>query len=310
MSSLQKNLRKFVWLGEVCLDGVCVDSRKFVAAVKDSQMEVSVGTLKCKRLHGQFYSLLDGEGVDKRLSVEWLRDGRLKSESEGLLVAAQDGVVRTRVYAVKIMGISGPVKCRMCGVSEETVSHVLCCCGKWSWTLYKDRHDHALRPLFVFLCNYFNLRPSQSVWHMLKSGADIPAVVENEEVKLCWDVCLPTEARLRKRRPDMLLYLKKEKLLYFIEMAVALDVLVAVREREVSSYQELEADVAKQMKGWRVKTVAVVVGALGVVCNLKTNFKLLGFLGEKELVHLCREIQMEALVGSVRVLRRHLTMRG
>ena len=144
--------------GKVCLDGVCVDSRKFVAAVKDSQMEVSVGTLKCKRLHGQLYSLLDGEGVDKRLSVEWLRDGRLKSESEGLLVAAQDGVVRTRVYAVKIMGISGPVKCRMCGVSEETVSHVLCCCGKWSWTLYKDRHDHALRPLFVFLCNYFNLR--------------------------------------------------------------------------------------------------------------------------------------------------------
>ena len=72
-----------------------------------------------------------------------------------------------------------------------------------------------------------------------------------------------------------------------------------MREREkVSSYQELEADVAKQMKGWRVKTVAVVVGALGVVCNLKTNLKLLGFLGEKELVHLCREIQMEALVGS------------
>ena len=48
--------------GKVCLDG---DSRKFVAAVKESEMEVSV---KCKRLHGQFYSLLDGEVVDKRLS--------------------------------------------------------------------------------------------------------------------------------------------------------------------------------------------------------------------------------------------------
>ena len=30
----------------------------------------------------------------------------------------------------------------------------------------------------------------------------------------------------------MLLYLKKEKLLFFIEMAVALDMLVAERERE------------------------------------------------------------------------------
>ena len=85
-----------------------------------------------------------------KLWISVCHDGRLRSESEGLLVAAQDGGVHTRVYAVKIVGISGPVKCRMCDVSEETVSHVLCCCGKWSWTLYKDHHDHVLRPLFVF----------------------------------------------------------------------------------------------------------------------------------------------------------------
>ena len=78
--------------------------------------------------------------------------------------------------------------------------------------------------------------------------------------------------------------------------------------RSCLSYQELEADIAKQMKGWKVRTVAVVVGALGVVCNLKKNLKLLGFLEEKKLVYLCREIQMEALVGSVRVLRCHLTI--
>ncbi|XP_066901337.1 uncharacterized protein [Halyomorpha halys] len=51
---------------------------------------------KSKSLHGRFYSQLNEPSIDKERSVEWLKAGRLFSETEGFVVAIQDQVIATR----------------------------------------------------------------------------------------------------------------------------------------------------------------------------------------------------------------------
>ena len=51
------------------------------------------------------YRELRKAGTDKQASTWWLVEGRLSAEVEALIVAAQDGSIRTRAYEVKYITI-------------------------------------------------------------------------------------------------------------------------------------------------------------------------------------------------------------
>ncbi len=53
---------------------------------------------KSKALHDRFFKELNDDGVDKRMSCEWLRTGNLYAETAGFVIAIQDKVVPTRNY--------------------------------------------------------------------------------------------------------------------------------------------------------------------------------------------------------------------
>ena len=46
---------------------------------------------KSKALHGRYPAELEQEGVDRRASVMWLTDGYMYPETEGFMIAIQDG---------------------------------------------------------------------------------------------------------------------------------------------------------------------------------------------------------------------------
>ena len=92
-----------------------------------------------KPLHGQFFR--GTENRDER-SWEWLKRGKLKKETEGLLFAAQDQALRTNSVKNRIDKQDVSPSCRMCGEREETVGHIVAECKMLAQKYYENwRHD-------------------------------------------------------------------------------------------------------------------------------------------------------------------------
>ena len=79
-------------------------------------------------------------------SWRWLRNGFLKKETEGLILAAQEQVLRTNSIKHSIDTNSETPLCRLCENSTETVRHIISGCKRLAQREYKKRHDKvALR---------------------------------------------------------------------------------------------------------------------------------------------------------------------
>ena len=81
--------------------------------------------------------------IDENL-WQWLKNGQLKKETEGLITSAQDQALRTIKYKIDKTGET-PL-CRVCKEKPETVRHIVSACPKLAQKEYKKRHDKvALR---------------------------------------------------------------------------------------------------------------------------------------------------------------------
>src|SRR6185436_20098676 len=99
---------------------------------------------RAKALHGQY--LKDTEdNIDKAKTWQWLANGELKKETEGLILAAQEQAFRTR----------DSTKCRLCNTKDETVDHLLSACSKIAQTDYNERHDKVATMLHWNLCKKY-----------------------------------------------------------------------------------------------------------------------------------------------------------
>ena len=90
--------------------------------------------------HGVFHKTNQKEIRNAKLTYEWLRTGCQRSETEALIVAAQDGVIMTRAYMVRVLKIPVSVQCR-CHKMPETIGHIRSKCENYFWSLYMERHN-------------------------------------------------------------------------------------------------------------------------------------------------------------------------
>ena len=92
------------------------------------------------------------------LPVRWLVKGRLKSQTEALILAAQDDCIYTRSFKANCMGNAGDTHCCQCSEDVETVRHILSQCRPKGFNLYMEQHDRALLVVYYYLSRHYALR--------------------------------------------------------------------------------------------------------------------------------------------------------
>ena len=128
--------------------------------------------------------------------------------------------------------------------------------------------------------------------------------MEDDGVKLIWDINIQCDNVVEARRPDLILVDKKGKSCAIVDIAVPGDYRVHEKELEkIEKYQNLKIELKRLWSLKKVEIVPVVVGALG--CISKCFNRWMDMLG----IQLCvGMVQKSVLLGTTRILRKVLDM--
>jgi hypothetical protein len=247
-----------------------------------------------KALHGQYLKNIEGK-VDTEKNWSWLRNGDLKKETEGFLLAAQDQALRTNAIKAKIDKTINSSKCRLCKEREETVDHLVSACSKIAQTEYKARHNKVATMLHWSLCQKYNL-PAADKWWEHK----VEKVVQNDDAKILWDFSIQTDKHLAHNIPDITVVERKQ--VWIIDVSIPGDSRIEQKEMEkITKYQDLRIEVERIWEK-RATVVPVVIGALGAIPrDLQKHLETLGLDKISP-----SQLQKAALLGTANILRKYL----
>ena len=80
-----------------------------------------------KALHDQY---LRQTKVRSEQSWVWLQNGDLTRDTESLIVAAQNQIIRANLVKAKIDKTQEDMLCRLCKKTDESIAHVVIGCSK------------------------------------------------------------------------------------------------------------------------------------------------------------------------------------
>jgi hypothetical protein len=275
-----------------------LDAEETKAEYKQRVGEKRLKDWKTKTFHGQFQRLT-ADLVDEEQSVRWITDGHLKKHTEGLLMAAQEQSLRTRYIKWAIDKTTDDPKCRWCGDRYESVQHLVAGCSILANSEYKERHNKAASIVHWRMCQKYGIDVHKQCYRHVPLS-----VVENEKVKILWDVNIYTDKLIHARRPDIVVVDKSAKKVTLIDMAIPADKNILEKEKEkVAKYQDLKMELQRIWK-MKVKVVPVVIGALGSVPKDQRQWLKELDLEESD----CVAMQKTALLGTAKILRKTLVL--
>ena len=117
--------------------------------------EEKVKSWKEKALHVEFVQQTSDVAGEE--SWRWLRNGFLKKETEGLILAAQEQALRTNSIKHSVDKTSQTPLCRLCGESTETVWHIVSGCKKLAQNEYRKRHDKVALRVHWEMCRKYRI---------------------------------------------------------------------------------------------------------------------------------------------------------
>ncbi|XP_044760812.1 uncharacterized protein LOC123318260 [Coccinella septempunctata] len=229
----------------------------------ENRLERLKQSWQSKSLHGRFYASLQQEEVDRTKSHTYLMQGYLYPQTEGTLMAIQDQVVPTRVYAKHIMKLQvETTKCRLCNIAEETIQHLSSGCSQIAGTKYLTRHNDMGKVVHQLICLREELLPHFTPHHLYSPQA----VLENDQTKIYWDLTVVTDRGAEHNRPDMVVWNKTKKTAHIIDFSVPLDNnLSKAYGEKITKYNVL----ARQIRDmWKLKSVTIlplIISANGLV---------------------------------------------
>ena len=162
----------------------------------------------------------------------------LDADTEGWVVAAQDGVIRTREFRCQILKEPNvPEVCRLCGVREETLGHILAHCPAHEWGLMKDRHDRLFYLLVRAVMKSLGLKLPVS---LRREGGVVRGVFGTAKVVVLVDQVIPICEAVSVTCPDLVVKFLEKKRIVIFDVACAWEPIVGDREKEKwQKYQPL-----------------------------------------------------------------------
>ena len=154
--SLHGHLRETAeWMLQAALKEKVLDEEENLQEYQKRRQKEKIRNWKEKALHGEFVrQTADVAGED---SWRWLRNGFLKKETEGLILAAQEQALRTNSIKHSIDKTSETPLCRLCGNSTETVRHIISGCKRLAQREYKKRHDKVALRVHWEMCRKYGI---------------------------------------------------------------------------------------------------------------------------------------------------------
>ena len=249
-----------------------------------------------KVLHGQFFRKT--EEVRDENSWNWLKQGYLKRETEGMLMAAQDQALRSNAIKHRIDKAKISPLCRLCGERDETVAHIVAECKMLAQKQYKLwRHDRVATVIHWTFCKKYGFDAAEK-WYDHQPNP----VIENEKTKILWDFAIQTDHQIEHNKPDIVLIKKDEKECLVIDVACPFDSRIKLKEGEkIERYQDLKRETKKLWKMKKASVIPVVIGALGTISK---NFN--GWIKKLEIDDTKDLMQKACLLGTAKIIRKVL----
>ena len=116
-----------------------------------------------KQIHGRFKRLINN--ISRHKTWTWLKKGNFKTETESVLMAAQNSAIRTNHIKARIDKTQQNSKCRLCDDRDETINHIISECCKLARKEYKDRHDWVDKAIHREMCKKFKFEHAYK-WYM------------------------------------------------------------------------------------------------------------------------------------------------
>ena len=106
----------------------------------------------------------------------------------------------------------------------------------------------------------------------------VESVIENDIVKILWDIRIQLDRQIEHRRPDIVVMEKNENKCLIIDVASSVDNnLILKRNKKMDNYSELRLEIAR-MRDKETLIVPIIIGALGFIPNnLECNLKNQGY---------------------------------
>ena len=194
----------------------------------DRREQEKIYQLRSMKLNGQFERDTDDKKSEK--SWHWLRNGSLKWETESLLSAAQEQALNTN-SARKIYHKDVSNKCRLCRTHVENVLHIVSGCSMLTQREYKRRHDQVCLNIHLALCKKYGVKVCER-WYEHK----VESVVENDIVKILWNVCIQVDRQIEHRRSDIVVMEKNTNKCLIIDVTYPVDNNLILKKTEKLDY--------------------------------------------------------------------------
>ena len=140
------------------------------------------------------------EKIDNDRTWQWLSKSDLDIGTEALLCAAQEQATRRNYVKHHINKTSESPVFRLCGKKNQSAQHLVSGCEKLAKRKYTRRHNNVAKKVYWDFCKKNGLEHTKKWYEHIPEGA-----VENEKVKVLWDINVQCDNVIEARRPDIIL---------------------------------------------------------------------------------------------------------
>ena len=272
------------------------EAKRGTPSIIDREHERKLCVMK---LHGNYFEQQNKiPGVDLSLSRRWINCSYFRYETESLLCAGQEQALATNYIRNKVWGTADTHLCRLCKVQNETVQHIVSGCKMLCANQYTFRHNQVAKYIHWTVLRDLDIKVSDS-WLKHQPAES----VSKDGVTVMWDMFIITDKKVRHNRPDIVIHDRNKRNCILVDVAIPNCYNVVSKEAEkITKYRDLEVEVQKCWNLKTIRTIPVVIGALGTVCKgiseyTKTISPQINF----------DVMQRTALLGTAHILRNFLT---